>query len=1025
MVKKTLLSLAVATALASMAGCNVSTTDKYDDSVNSTPTESGKPGTAPSVVAPIFSAGSKALPLFNDLIFADAATTDGTASADDTQPPVTTALNSIDGSPVAAPIDIEFNAALASASLQKPFSVVLIKLNNDRDLTDKNIEVLDLKTIVANSPGENPIAEDQPEFGSDYTVSYLDLDDGNTPTLRINLLKPLEERTKYIVALTSHIESASGTKVGPSAEYGLLSGSLQLPSSALNPVREAVQGWEEIAKGYLMGAAAKLKAGAEQAAGAGQSEGAAKLAGAAQLAGSADIILSYAFTTGGTTSTLKMIAAPEMYVHTLANKPDTAEKLFMAAQAGGYLASLGLTVTAPPTPEQQAAAESYAKTQWMDSVVAPVITENPDLAFADPSAPDDEELTKLRANSAYQTAIKGAANDPLVIGGITAQLKTPKAQEYKAISFPGLSPSQIPTFAGTPLAADSITKYVQGSLELPSGLSKPTMTNRDALASGDAKLMAGAVKLSMASDKPWSADPTLNPPKDNKKFNPATGKLVAATDDGMTNVTYRYPLVNLDKTENVPVLVTLPGDYTVGGFNTNPTAQNCDLLKGSGSTGLPVIVFLHGITSDRTSSIAVGATAASHCFATVALDLPLHGVAPLSSDRDGKSEMNTAMVFNVEQTSTNSSAAPYANTAQALAEADRPHERHFNIASASNARVDMVFGADVQTSLGKSGDQFINLANMTRLRDNLRQAVVDNMHLLASLENIATAHDTKFDMSKVYVAGHSLGAILATTLTTVVNDPAVQELNGLDNGKNLPKIQAAVLANPGASLPKMLENSPGFAPTVLGGLDLAQDSSNLQKYEAMLSAILNSVDPIGFVDELGKSSTPVLVYSAVGGGDCTTYAPTKTSCDRLPTGIAVAFQGKYPADHVVPNFDYFADAASNPFARVMPGLTYGLTPANGSEKEQVQIKEMPSSASALVGTNIMAKLAGMKTLDRSLTVDTTKQYLIPFDKATHATFAASDDVASFTTMMTQMLTFFSSGGAVLNPAVNAGIKAAE
>ena len=58
--------------------------------------------------------------------------------------------------------------------------------------------------------------------------------------------------------------------------------------------------------------------------------------------------------------------------------------------------------------------------------------------------------------------------------------------------------------------------------------------------------------------------------------------------------------------------------------------------------------------------------------------------------------------------------------------------------------------------LERSGDQFINLANMTRLRDNLRQAGLNNMHPLTSLENIATAHGTKFDKSKVYVAGHSL-----------------------------------------------------------------------------------------------------------------------------------------------------------------------------------------------------------------------------------------------------------------------------
>jgi len=470
---------------------------------------------------------------------------------------------------------------------------------------------------------------------------------------------------------------------------------------------------------------------------------------------------------------------------------------------------------------------------------------------------------------------------------------------------------------------------------------------------------------------------------------------------GMTNVTYRYPLVNLDKTENVPVLVTLPGDYGSLG------KADCTALPS-----YPVIVFLHGITSDRTSSIVAAQSAAMNgCYATVAMDLPLHGVAPVGSDRDSKSIMNTAMVFNVEQ-----AGSPYAAAVGSI----DIHERHHNIAThpVLKARVPMQFGADLETSLGKSGDNFINIANMGRLRDNMRQAVLDNVHLLASLENIATAHGVSFDTNKVYVAGHSLGAILATTLTTVVNDQNVQALNGKAAGKALPKIQAVLLANPGASLPKMLENSPGFAPTILGGLDLAQDSSDLQKYEAILQAALDSVDPIGFAEELAAQDTPVLLYNAVGGGDCTDYGNGKTSCDRLPTGIAAAFQGKYPADHVVPNFDYFADADKNPFARIMPVLDYKL------EGVKTQVKEVSSAYAPLAGTNPLSKLAGLTPWDGVKSTEVNKTE-IRFDKASHSTFAAADDADTFKTMMTQMITFFTTNGASLNPAEVAGVKKAE
>src|SRR5690606_36489213 len=221
--------------------------------------------------------------------------------------------------------------------------------------------------------------------------------------------------------------------------------------------------------------------------------------------------------------------------------------------------------------------------------------------------------------------------------------------------------------------------------------------------------------------------------------NPATGEI----EGGMTNVTYRYPLVNRDKTENVPVLVTLPGDYTSLG-----KANSTGLQAGA---GYPVIVYLHGITSDRTSNLGMAQSAAFNgCYATVAMDLPQHCVAPLASDRDGKSVLNSSMVFNVEQTNADVHAkAPFANAA-AVAQVEVA-ERHYNTASLNNARVAMQFGDTVETSLGKSGEHFINLANMNRLRDNMRQAVVDNIHLLASLENIATAHGVTFDTDKVYV----------------------------------------------------------------------------------------------------------------------------------------------------------------------------------------------------------------------------------------------------------------------------------
>jgi hypothetical protein len=248
MLKKTLLSLAIAASTAGLTACNISSIDG-NEKVDSNPVTAGSVDSSgnpvnPGYTTPVFSAANATLPLMNDLLFASASVTDGTASAGDSQPPVTTALNSIDGASIVAPIDIEFSAALDAASLQEAFSVNLIKLRNSKD--DPRIDALDLggsiMPVATELWGGNPIDTEQPVPGVDYTVSYLTLDDGATPVLRINLVNPLDSKTKYIVALTNKIKDSNGDDLHPSSEYELLAGDIVLPSSALEPVRNAVKG---------------------------------------------------------------------------------------------------------------------------------------------------------------------------------------------------------------------------------------------------------------------------------------------------------------------------------------------------------------------------------------------------------------------------------------------------------------------------------------------------------------------------------------------------------------------------------------------------------------------------------------------------------------------------------------------------------------------------------------------------------------------------------------------------------------
>src|SRR5690554_656332 len=282
MVKKTLLSMAIAAAVVSLAGCNVSTTDKHDNSVDLTPSTAGQPGSTPSVFSPVFSAANSQVPLAIDIL--SAGTTDGTANTADTTPPVTTAINKLDGFSTVAPIYIEFNSEIDADTVVAGKTVFLVKLLNAED--DPDIDALDIDTILAANPA-NPFSP-KPITPADYEARAIDMN--GTPAIQVLLKKPLEAKTKYLVVVTSGVKSRGGLNAGMSAEFSLVSGSLELPSEALAPVRGAVQGWQQLASAFL-GSESPLAANAD---------------------GSS--VLSYTFTTGGTTDVLKAMAAPGIFM---------------------------------------------------------------------------------------------------------------------------------------------------------------------------------------------------------------------------------------------------------------------------------------------------------------------------------------------------------------------------------------------------------------------------------------------------------------------------------------------------------------------------------------------------------------------------------------------------------------------------------------------------------------------------------------------------------------------------------------
>lgn len=961
MLKKTLLSLAITASTAGLTACNISSISDNNE-VENTPVLSGQEGFEVSTVTPQFQPTNNAgpvVPLNIDILFADAPTTDGTANTADTTPPVTTALNKLAGFSTTAAIYMNFTGALDPDSVVAGQTVHLVKLKNAKD--DPSIDALDISSIAATG---GLAAADQPVGGVDYEANYITLDNGATHTIQILPKTPLEPKTKYVVAFTNGITSASGEPASASGDTLLIRSEQAIPE-ALQPIRSLVNVWDIAAK---------------QANGVDDS----------------NLILSYAFTTNSGPDILKNYAAPSLFVADqlpLASAEGLMESLNPGStnQVAVYVATLGGHPTpADPkviaatklTPQYSAAIYGQISAADLTGIVGLPVTIN---GVVDRPSPRQVDL------------INSAAVDVVINDSTNAKLDATDPGNAPHSYTGGASPK---TFLKT---ADAATRYIQGQIQLPDflGSAKLTQPFIDAGLEG-----ADAVSKAMASDPTWTANTTLGDILDA-----ATGKEAGTTPpkdkDGSTNVTYRYPFPQKVGTDYAPLMITMPAafDYSAGG--SNPAGSDCTTGYDD---GFPVVMYVHGITGARTNGLAYSAGLAANCIATVAIDLPLHGIAPLTSDADGNDVANELLPFTVEPGLAALTSSPYAGVAANSTVSGTTFanltEQHDSIYQTSNG-IRKAMNFDITAAEGKSGSTMINLLNFTRSRDNMQQAVVDLLNLNASLGNIDTAlGGSKLDLDNVFVAGHSLGAIFATTYAAVNNDPAVLAGNG-----DLNKIQGVVLANGGSHITKLLENSPGFAPTILGSLagsGLTQGSSSLEKYFAVFQAALDVVDPAMSGAALAATETPIVMFNMVGGD----ALPTDTDAlakISVPTGFKAG--GSYLPDHTVPNFDYFADGASNPYAAFAPALELSV--------------EAPTAKAPMAGTSGLASIMGLETVYKDTVVSDLKtptQVVSRFSTGTHSTFANADADAAFKEMLTQSITLIKGQFTTVNQTV---LKAAE
>jgi len=327
-----------------------------------------------------------------------------------------------------------------------------------------------------------------------------------------------------------------------------------------------------------------------------------------------------------------------------------------------------------------------------------------------------------------------------------------------------------------------------GTISLPYFLDAPA---RDAAAAAQ----AAAVLQSFWRSAPGAYVPPFN---------------ALGLDPTSTNVTFANPFAVNRGSQIVPLLMTVPN---AASGRTRPAA------------GWPIVIFGHGLTRNRTDMLAISATFAAQGFAVIAIDHPLHGVAPGAPFYVG--------------------ATPFAAIAR---------ERTFEVDLARNNGQPCPAGVPIcpDGTPDGSGVHVINLGSLRTSRDNLRQGNIDLITLARTVPRLDLNADgvSDFDGSRIAYTGQSLGGIIGLPFMAIESS-----------------VNVGLLSVPGGGLAQMLNGSPTFGPQIRAGLAASGINAGTPDFDQFLlitQTVLDAADPVnyGFATQTDR----ILMHLVVGGG---------------------------------------------------------------------------------------------------------------------------------------------------------------
>ena len=320
-------------------------------------------------------------------------------------------------------------------------------------------------------------------------------------------------------------------------------------------------------------------------------------------------------------------------------------------------------------------------------------------------------------------------------------------------------------------------------------------------------------------------------------------------------------------TVTVPVVLTVPNANSPSG-GTPPEG------------GWPVTIFQHGITGNRSQMLPLADAMASAGRVLIAIDQPVHGVAPGDE-------------------------SPLAPVAEQLAAGSAQlgaTERHFGIDLVDNAT-----GAPgPDGTVDSSGTHFINLANLGNTRDNLREAAADLMTLSASLGGAvvpvpevgpvpAAEAGLPLNAADKSFVGHSLGGIVGTTMLSYDDS-----------------FTAGSLAMPGGGIAQLVANSEQLGPRITAGLAAAA-GVDAEDEEALAAFVAGDLQQF-----------LLAAQTVIDSGDPINHAPFLAADDSTAVHLIEVI-----GDTVIPNFVATAPlSGTRPLARVL-GLPRVDTSASG------------------------------------------------------------------------------------------------